>query len=278
MPRPLSLAAACLLASLASTAVLRAGTEKSFTSVDPVITPPWNAELSTGWDSLYMFRGANQLPGYKGYGSSISWTSLSLTVNLTPADSLVLGSWAAFGLGESDYKEIDGTATYTHTIGNLSLSFGYALYAVLNQTNGLYAHELNTTAAYELTLGPVTLTPALQYAFNLGPAPGHRGYVEQCSSYLDLRLDANVPLVADRLALAPWVATGFNFRYNTSEKSDPPSPFVGANHVETGLSLPLTLSSAATLTPYVAGSYQWNQLAGTRPATFWGGVAVAFSF
>jgi len=69
-----------------------------------------------------MFRGVNQLPGFGGYGSSISWTALTLTWSPTEHDAFSVASWAAFGLSESDYKEIDGIFTYTRTLGNLSLS------------------------------------------------------------------------------------------------------------------------------------------------------------
>jgi hypothetical protein len=238
---------------------------------------PWEGSLSAGWDSLYMFRGVNQLPGFEGYGSSLSWTALELTVHLTGADSLTFGTWMAFGLSESDYKEIDGLATYTHTIGALSLSLGYALYAVPSETNGLYNNELNIAAAYEMKCGTVTLTPGIAYAFNLGPAPGNRGYVEQASSYLEIRLDGEVPLFHDVVSMAPWAALGVNFRNNTTGGATP-TPFVGADHVEIGAALPIALCEGVSLAPYVATSFQWSDFPGTRPATVWGGASVAFSF
>ncbi len=223
-----------------------------------------------------MFRGVNQLPGFSGYGSSLSWTALAFTIHLTETDSLKLGTWMAFGLTESDYKEIDGLATYTHTIGALSLSLGYALYAVTSETNGRYDHELNVAAAYEVQCGPVILTPALGYAFNVGPAPGNRGYIEQASSYLELRLDGEAPIFRDLVAAQPWVALGVNFRNNTA--TEDAAPFVGADHVEAGLTLPITLGGSMSLAPYVATSFQWRDFPGTKPVTFWGGASVAFSF
>jgi hypothetical protein len=254
-------------------ATLLAGQPVATTEIE---TPaPWSATLATGWDSLYMFRGVNQVPGFDGYGSSLSWTSLDVSIPLTAADTLTLGTWAAFGLGDTDYKEIDTTATLTHEIGNLSLTCGYALYTVLNVPNGLYANELSVGAAYEWKLGGITLTPALAYTFELGPNLGHRGYVEQCSSYLEARIDAEIPLWRDLVSLAPWTALGTNFRYNVTESGE---PFVGADHVEGGLSLPITLREGITLTPYVATSCQWRDLTGTRPVTWWGGGSVSIAF
>lgn len=235
-------------------------------------------ELGAGWDSLYMFRGVNQLPGFEGYGSSLSWTSVSVAWAVTAKDTLTLGTWQAFGLGESDYKEFDVTAAWTHAWNGFDFTLGYALYAVLSAPNGLYAHELNAAAAYGLQAGPVSLTPVVLYAFNLGPAPGNRGYVEQASSYLELRLDAETPRWRDAVSFAPWIAAGFNFRSNTTDATDPAAPFTGFNHVEVGVALPLRLGPAAALSPYVAGSFSGQSLAGTAAATFWGGVNVVVGF
>lgn len=241
-------------------------------------TSPWTGSLATGWDSLYMFRGVNQLPGFEGYGSSISWTGLTLTWTFSEADSLTLGTWAAFGLTDSDYKEIDAFAVYTKTIGDLSLALGYSLYAVINEPNGLYANELNFAAGYDFTIGHVTLTPGVLYAFNLGPAPGNGGYVEQASGYLELRVDADIPVLHDGLSITPWTAFGLNFRYNTTGRNDPPSPFIGTDHIECGVALPIVLSRAVTVAPYVASSFQWMCLPDTAATTFWGGASVAVSF
>ena len=112
----------------------------------------WNADLSTGWDSLYMFRGVNVLPGFANYGSSIYWTDLSVTFNLTENDFLTLGGWMAFGLTDTDYKEFDAYAAYTHTFGDLFVSFGYTFYAVLSETFGLYSHELSAGVGYDFHL------------------------------------------------------------------------------------------------------------------------------
>ncbi len=258
----------CGLAFATSTA--SAGEETSSTT--------WSGNLSTGWDSLYMFRGVNQLPGFGGYGSSLSWTSLTLVWSPTEVDSLSIGKWAAFGVGDTDYKELDAYAVYTRTLGAISLSLGYAFYAVLNEPGGLFSHDLNFAAGYEVRWGTATITPGLLYAFNLGPRPGDGGYVEQLSSYLEFRLDGNIPLPVRAVSLTPWATVGFNFRHNVTGRTDPPSPFVGGDHISLGVALPFALRESVSIAPYVATSFEWSDLVDTRPVTFWGGTSVTVAF
>lgn len=260
------------LLAISAVSVLRGG------ELAEVASPDWSAELSTGWDSLYMYRGINQVPGFDDYGSSLSWTALSATIFLSENDSLSIGTWAAFALGESDYKELDALASYTHAFGDLSLTFGYALYAVINEPLGLFNNELNVAAAYGFDLGFLTLTPGVIYAFNVGPKLGQGGYSEQASSYLEARVDGEIPIHGETVGLAPWAALGINFRNNTTVRGGETSPFVGADHVEFGVAVPVAVAESVTLSPYVAVSSQWSDFPGTRPTTFWGGVSVAFSF
>jgi hypothetical protein len=270
-------------AALLSSSALFAGDGKSFKETKEIVEPAkqwWNASLSTGWDSLYMFRGVNTLPNpANGYGSSLYWTQLSVTFNLTDNDFLTLAGWTAFGLTNSTYKEFDAIATYTHTFGNLSVHVGYTFYYLINSAvYGLYSHELNTGVAYKIELGPVTITPGINYFFNVGPNIGNRGYVEQCASYLEARIDGSVPLYKDVVSLAPYVAFGTSFRYNFSTNDNPPSPFVGTNNIQGGVALPIAVSKNITISPYAAYSYQWYGLVGTTPSTWWGGGSVTFSF
>ena len=53
------------LAAVVASSSLFAGT-KSFkeTVIKEEAKPAWTASLSTGWDSVYMFRGVNVLRGY----------------------------------------------------------------------------------------------------------------------------------------------------------------------------------------------------------------------
>jgi hypothetical protein len=238
----------------------------------------WGAALSTGWDSLYMFRGVNVLRGDDTYGSGLYWTDLSFTWNITDNDFLTVGSWVAFGTGNTDYKELDVYTNYTHTFGDLAVSLGYIFYYVWSSP--LYSHELNAKVAYTFNLpAGITVTPSVAYYFNLGPDVENQGIANVATSFLQARVDAGIPLYKDILSLTPWIALGTNFDYNAKVEPDGNTNFfVGTNNLEMGIGLPIKINDTITLYGYGAYSYQWYGLVGTEPSTFWGGAKVTFSF
>jgi len=123
-----SIVALTSLVAFAATPLF-AGTGKTFKEtvvVEEEESSWYNAAVSTGWDSLYMFRGYNTIrPDGNAYGSGIYWTDVSFTWNITDNDFLTVGSWVGFGTQNTSYKEFDARATYTHTFGDLAASLGY---------------------------------------------------------------------------------------------------------------------------------------------------------
>ena len=247
----------------------------------------YGASLSTGWDSLYMFRGVNVLHNAygnnSGYGSGIYWTDLEFDWNITPNDVLAVGSWAAFGTSNTSYKEVDIYTSYTHTIGkDLALSAGYIFYYVFPTGSNLYSNELNVKAAYTFHLGSATLTPSVAYFFNIGPNldTSVNGLAKSASSYLLLRLDGSVPLYKDIVSLAPWISYGTNFFYNSRLTNENTLQFFnGANNIEIGLAVPVKINSVISVSGYVAYSYAFYNLGGTTdPSTVYGGAKVTFTF
>ncbi len=288
---------------------LFAGTGKTFkeTVVVEEETPWYNLSVSTGWDSLYMYRGANVLRkttnsvdgDWASYGDSIYWTNTAFTWNLTDSDSLTVAGWLGFGLGAStpytnSYKEFDLMINYAKTVDAWTFGLGYTFYYIFPVGQEFYANELNTSLAYEIDLGFMTLTPSATYYFNLGPGyndlvagygpeDGHGG-VNQCSSFLNFKLAGNIPVYKDIVSLAPWSALGLNFGYNqTLEDVGGANPrlqwFNGFNNWEFGCALPIAFNENITLSGYVAYSYAFENLNGTTlPSTFWGGVNLALAF
>lgn len=248
----------------------------------------WGASLSTGWDSLYMFRGVNVLRfdqdgNEQKYGSSLYWTQLNVSFMPTENDTITLGTWFAFGLTKTNYKELDVTVNYVHTFGDLAVGMGYTFYYYLASV--LYQNELNWTIAYTFNLpAGITLVPSIIYYLNLGPEFDNfergTGAVETASSFLVARLDAGIPIYKDIISLAPWFAFGTSFDFNaqTADNSRGFNFYTGANNIEVGIGLPIKINDMITVYGYGAYSYQWQSLVGTEPSTFWGGAKVTFSF
>jgi hypothetical protein len=279
------------MASALLTKPLLAGDDKTVQEkvvVEPEARKWWGASLSTGWDSLYMFRGVNVLRfdqngNRQKYGSSLYWAQLNVSFMPTANDTITLGSWTAFGLGNTNYKEEDVTVNYVHTFGNLSVGLGYTFYYYLASV--LYQNELNASLAYTFHLpAGITLVPSLTYYFNVGPDFDDfrrgTGAVETTSSYLYARLDAGIPIYKDIISLAPWFGFGASFDFNAkvADNGNGFEFFTGANNIEVGINLPIKINSTITVSGYGAYSYQWQGLIGTEPSTFYGGAKVTFSF
>jgi hypothetical protein len=267
---------------------LFAGTGKTFkeTVVVEEEVPWYNASLSTGFDSLYMFRGANVLGTgqWGGYGDALYWTNASFTWNITENDALSLGSWMAFGLGNTinGYKELNIPVNYTHSIDNWTLGLGYTFYAFWYPGTTGYSNELNASVAYDIDLGFMTITPKVTYFFNLGPDKdtSDTGGVAAASSYLDLRLLGSIPIYKEIVSLDPYTALGLNFGYNyEGVNSNNLNYFSGFNNWEAGVAMPIAINDTITLSGYVAYSYAFVNINGvTLPSTFWAGANLAFAF
>jgi hypothetical protein len=278
-----SIVALTSLVAFAATPLF-AGTGKTFKEtvvVEEEESSWYNAALSTGYDSLYMFRGVNVLRT-GNYGSGLWWTDVNFTWNISDNDTLTVGGWQAFGLSKASYREFDAYLNYVHSFGDLAVGLGYTFYYAYPPGVQDFANELNAKVAYSIDLGFMTLTPAVTYYFNLGPdndTGAANGIVNTASSYLDLRVNGSVPVIKDVLSIDPWVAFGLNFDYNLQGDFQ---PFDGANNLEFGVAMPWKVNEIITISGYVAYSYAFEDLNGlyatTEPNTFWGGGKVTFAF
>jgi len=281
-----------LAAVLAGSPLLAQSSTDKKTFKDKVVveepTKWYAASLSTGWDSLYMFRGVNVLShgaygNTSNYGSGIYWTDLEFDWNITPNDVLAVGTWAAFGTSNTSYKEVDIYTSYTHTFGkDFALSAEYIFYYAFPTGYDLYSNELNVKAAYTFHIGSATVTPSLAYFFNIGPdvIKSANGLAKSASSYLLLRVDGSVPIYKDIVSLAPWASYGTNFEYNARPTSSGAADFFnGANNIEIGLAVPVKINSVISVSGYAAYNYAFYNLAGTTsPSTVYGGAKVTFAF
>ena len=87
------------------------------------------------------------------------------------------------------------------------------------------------------------------------------------------------------VSLAPYSQFGLNFGFNN--RATTAAGFRGGNNWQTGLALPVQFTSWFSVSPYIAYSYQWQNLPTyadpgnpleTAVNTFWGGISANFSF
>jgi hypothetical protein len=264
----------------------------------------WSISASTGWDSLYMFRGVNVL----GNGNGIYWVGGE--VNITPWENGTVSTGIWYGVGSwwnganahSRYGELDIYADYTHTFGNLSLTAGWIYYYYTNVRlssqrdpvgslgTGAHQNEIYFGASYNIEIGSVTLTPNTTYYYNVGPELGSPGgIVNGGSSYWSLGLNASVPVGFDgAVSLAPYTQFNLNFGFNNKDAdiNGISTRTNGGNNWQTGVALPIAFTSWLTVSPYLAYSYQWNTFLagpgtgtlGTAVNTFWGGISATVTF
>ncbi len=262
----------------------------------------WSVNASTGWDSLYMYRGANVL----GNGNGIYWLGAGL--GIVPWENGSLNTTFWYGVGshwnganqQARYGEVDIGASYTHTFGNLAATVGWMLYYYpnLQWTNqgtgeryfGTAQNEIYFGLAYDIELGSITITPNTTYYYNLGPEAGSPGgAIAGGASWWQFGLSSEIPVAYDgAVALAPYTQFGINFRVNA--RAPGALPFNGGNNWQTGVAMPIQFTSWFSVSPYIAYSYQWQNLTAgvgsggigglnqTAINTFWGGVSANFSF
>ena len=255
----------------------------------------WEVNAYTGWDSLYMFRGINVL----GNGNGIYWFGGDVGITPWENGSFTAGIWYGIGsyyngaLHQETYAELDVFVDYTHEFGPLALTFGYAYYYYPNSPDAYEndwssQNEIYIKAAYDIELGNATLTPGIIYYYQLGPSWGElHGITNAGSSYLVLRLDGSIPVWKEILALEPYTSFGINFGFNNQwiDNDTDQNRFLGGNNWEMGVAVPVALTSWFSVSPYVAYSYQWQNLPGYNEAvpftaanTWWAGVKATVSF
>jgi len=238
----------------------------------------WSVNASTGWDSLYMFRGVNVL----GNGNGLYWLGADIGISPWEGGTITPGVW--YGVGShynyantgNAYGELDVFVDFTQEFGNLALSVGWIYYWY--PTTSEAQNEIYFGLAYDIEVGAVTITPNTTYYYNLGPELGTPGgVVNGGASWWQFGLDLSIPVAYDgAVSLEPYTVFGLNFGFNNNNFGN--NRFNGGNNWETGIALPIQFTSWFGLSPYVAYSYQWQQLAGTAVNTWWAGVSANFSF
>jgi hypothetical protein len=205
----------------------------------------WSASLATGWTSREMHYGVDETGPYGAYA-----TELSLRLQ-----RLKLSVWSGFGTG-NDYQEWDFTIAYTCGTDTLffipGYNFRYQPGIVSHKNSELGNHDHGMEEEHEqhqspehgndhdqhshedpghshgtygnelfFSLGTKAIpyvTSSLLFLCDLNNTPG---------SYLQLRVDGDIPLFRRILLLEPYALLGLNLGYNTTA-------YYGWNHFQFG--------------------------------------------
>jgi len=250
-------------------------------------SPLFNLNVSENYDSLYMYRGINELPN-----AGILSTTLEPVWHITSNDTLSVPFWYATAVGKTfsnglqNYRELDVPVDYTHTIGNWTLGAGYQLYTYYNlegvSPGGTgVQQEATLNIAYAFKTGDVTWTPSIAYFYELGTANKYDyGTINAGSSFLSPQIAVEFPLYKDIITANPALQYNFSFAYNdsSSNNGEVTKSYTGANNFQVQFPITWQITKLISITGYVAYSYQGANLVQTAPSTVWGGASVGLSF
>jgi len=210
-----------------------------------------SASFATEYDSKYIFRGVNSLPG-----SGIAVTELELA-----AGDFSIDIWQAIGLSKH-YDEWDFTLTYEREIAPFTLSAGYVNYYTPDDDHLKLGYadtqEFFATVAYDFRK---LFTTKLTYNYDFDKIGG---------GFLELRSKTSVSVVKDRVSLEPYVSISYDFHYNSDTQ--------GWNSFQIGLDVPISLAAHFTIKPFAAFSFPLSAIDEFAKKEGWGGVSIAIEF
>jgi hypothetical protein len=250
----------------------------------PVVEKWWSADLSFGYDSLYVFRGVSVLGTSANDG--LIWTNLSGTFTPITNLSFTAGVWWANSFTAPTlasggfYNELDAYTSVTYSAGPVDLTAGYIYYNYPYLTpNGAYdTHEITLGAAY--TALPY-VTPSMTWYYDCGRFQGW---------YSEIRLDGEIPVYGDIVTLNPMFWTSFDF--GSVRKQFAGAANLGGhasiNDIGVGLKAVIQINEVISFSPYVKASFpvgvgtaiNENYATHFNGSTdkVWAGANVTFSF
>ena len=208
---------------------------------------PLGFEVGVGYDSKYVFRGVD-------FGDHSVWASVDYSAPLTDSVDLSLGAWyETIADNGNSFEELDLLAGISFAAGPVDIGLGVLWYYFPD--DGSDALELGTSVG--TSAGPVDLGFATAYDF------------ETEGWYFEISAESTIELT-DTIALVPGVLVSYGEEYYGVS---------GFNNVGLSLALPIALTDAATLTPYIAGSLALDALDDLgEDDHLYGGVSLSVSF
>lgn len=203
------------------------------------------AEVSVGYDSMYVFRGVD-------FGDNLVWGDVNITVPVSSAVDLNVGTWYAT-LADGNYDELD-------------------VYGGLSTDLGAFTVGVGLTWYYFPSGGDDIIEPGITIGTSVGAVDLSLGYyydLEVDGSYLELAAETTIE-ISDTVSLVPGAVVSYGDDYYGVS---------GFNHAGVSLALPIALTDRATLTPYIAATFALDSLADNgEDDHVYGGVSLSVSF
>ena len=226
--------------------------------VQPPVENPLGVTVTVGYDSDYVFRGVE-------FAKNLVSASIDYTAPINNIISVDLNAWYGSSAGDDaqpfaggrSYEELDLAATVSAKLGPVTVGVKYTYYDYLGRA-GDYVKDINEVG---LLLG--TTVAGIDLAAGAYYDDTARGYYFEYSA-------SHTFAITDRISIVPSVLVSHATHYYGVE---------GGNNVSLRLSIPVKLTKAATLTPYVAGNLPFDSLKDNgEQSRVYGGVALSVSF
>jgi hypothetical protein len=239
----------------AATSVSAGTTAKAPAVVQPAAEEPLGFTATIGYDTHYVFRGVM-------YAENLVSAGIDGTIPVTDVLSLNVGAWYGTSADDSgvpgpggSYHELDLYAALLAKVGDATVGLKFTEYLYDGTAAIDDIPEVGIIAT--VPLGFVDLSAGAYYDFT---ADGF---------YFEVGVSKSIPLT-DRISLVPGViVSAANDYYGVSS----------FNHIKVGLSLPIKLTSTATLTPYIAGNFPLGDLDDLgEDSRVYGGIALSVAF
>ncbi|MFZ4763453.1 MAG: TorF family putative porin [Roseimicrobium sp.] len=216
---------------------------------------PLGFTVSVGYDSNYVFRGVL-------FADNLVTAAIDGTLPLTDMLSLNVGAWYGTSADDSgvfgatgSFHELDLYGALLADLGPVTVGAKYTAYLYDGDAAVDDINEVGLIAA--ATVGPVDVTGGAYYD------DATDGF------YFEAGVSKSIAL-CDRVSVVPAALVSFGDEYYGVS---------GFNHVKVGVSVPIKLTSTATLTPYVAGNLPIDALdALGEDERVYGGVTLSVSF
>lgn len=215
-----------------------------------------------GYDTDFVFRGVD---------FADHWISAAIGFEVPLVDTVSLVAGATYGASADDsaaglglsYQRLELNGGLSFDLGAADLGLGYRYYNHQGQLSQILdeGHEVGLTLATEA--GPLNIGLGGYYDF------GIEGWYFEAAVNSEIR-------ITDSISLVPGASIGYGLDYSWHIVGFQQDGFTAVN---LSLALPIKLTRAATLTPYVAANLPIDALESAgEDSIIYGGVRLSVSF